>query len=68
MSKSRVVAARFSSDRKAPLTQHDCESYFQKLMRTASEAQDPNAWPVIYYRLKREFPLDEWKREEQEKD
>jgi DNA-binding XRE family transcriptional regulator len=53
------VASRFA-DRKSPATRKDCENYFQALMTAAEISDDPNAWPVILHRLRREFPLDEW--------
>jgi transcriptional regulator with XRE-family HTH domain len=57
--KTERVASRFS-DRKSPATRKDCETYFQALMTAAEISDDPNAFPVILHRLRKEFPLDEW--------
>ncbi|MBA4136749.1 MAG: hypothetical protein C0518_05480 [Opitutus sp.] len=54
-----VVASRFT-DRKSPSTRKDCEDYFTQLMDAADLAENPNAFPVLFERLKRQFPLDEW--------
>jgi len=54
-----TVASRFTQPR-TPATRKDCEAYVQGLLDLAAASNDPNAWPVILHRLKKEFPLDEW--------
>jgi len=56
---SDAVASRLPQKRE-PSTRADCEAYFAKLMDAADLSDDPNAFPVILHRLKKEFPLDEW--------
>jgi len=45
---------------KEPSNRGDCERYFQRLLDAAEESDNPNAYPVIYDRLQKKFPLDEW--------
>jgi len=56
---SGAVASRLPQKRE-PSTRADCEGYFSQLMDAADLSDDPNAWPVILHRLKKQFPLDEW--------
>lgn len=56
---SGAVASRIPQKRE-PSTRADCESYFARLMDAAELSDDPNAFPVILHRLKKDFPLDEW--------
>ena len=53
------VASRIPQ-RRAPSTRADCEDYFRSLLDAADLGDDPNAFPVIHDRLKKEFPLTEW--------
>jgi hypothetical protein len=59
VSYSRGVASRIP-ERRAPSTREDCENYFRDLMAAAELSDDPNAFPVLLHRLKKEFPFDEW--------
>ena len=54
-----TVASRIPQQR-SPSTRADCEAYAQELFDAASLSKDPNAWPVILHRLKKQFPLEEW--------
>lgn len=56
------VASRIPLQR-APSTRVDCEDYVLQLFNAAEMSDDPNKWPVIHDRLKKKFPLDEWKNE-----
>lgn len=53
------VASRIPLQR-SPSTRKDCEDYVQTLLDRAELSDDPNAWPVIHTRLKKQFPLEEW--------
>lgn len=53
------VASRIPQQR-APSTRQDCEAYVRQLLDAAEMSEDPNAWPVIHDRLKKQFPLAEW--------
>jgi hypothetical protein len=54
-----TVASRIPQQR-TPSTRMDCETYVRELLDAAEASNDPNAWPVILHRLRRDFPLTEW--------
>lgn len=47
--------------KREPSSRADCEAYVAELFAEAERSGDPNAWPVILHRLRREFPLHEWR-------
>lgn len=47
-----------------PSTRHDCEAYLQRLLDLAAAHGDPDNFPAIMARLKKQFPLDEWEHPE----
>lgn len=53
------VASRIPEQRN-PSTRADCESYTRRLFDAAELSEDPDAFPAIMSRLKKQFPLDEW--------
>jgi transcriptional regulator with XRE-family HTH domain len=54
-----TVASRIPQQR-TPSTRQDCEDYLRQLLDRAEASEDPNAWPVILHRLRKQFPLAEW--------
>lgn len=57
--KHEAVASRIPQQR-LPSTRADCEAYVQQLFNRVEVSDNPNAFPFIYERLIREFPLAEW--------
>lgn len=56
------VAPRIPIDKRMP-TRSDCEALLQQLLDAAEAEGSPENIPVIYHRLKKQFPLDEWAQE-----
>ncbi len=53
------VASRIPLDKRMP-TRTDCEMLLQQVLDTAETEGAPENIPVIYHRLKKQFPLEEW--------
>lgn len=62
-SSGSVVASRIPPEARSPSTRADVEHYMKILIEAAENSGNPNAWPVIYDRLKKRFPLDEWEED-----
>lgn len=54
-----TVASRIPLDRRMP-TRADCEDLLQQVLDAAEAEGSPENIPVIYHRLKKQFPPDEW--------
>ncbi|HEX2862171.1 MAG TPA: hypothetical protein VHN79_11050, partial [Lacunisphaera sp.] len=54
------AVALLKPQQRAPSTRADCEIFVQHLLDAAEASGDPNAWPVILHRLKKQFSFDEW--------
>lgn len=56
---SSEVASRIPEHRR-PSSREDCENYFKLYLDTAARSGDPDGFPTIMSRLKRQFSLHEW--------
>lgn len=54
-----MVASRIPEQR-APATRQDCENYFEQYLDAAERDGDPNNFPEVMRRLRRQFKLDDW--------
>jgi transcriptional regulator with XRE-family HTH domain len=54
------VASRIPIEKRMP-TRSDCEDLLNLVLDAAQAEGSPENIPVIYHRLKKQFPLDEWK-------
>lgn len=57
---------RFRRPGREPSTKEECEEYIRFYFEEASRDGDPNNFPAIMKRLKKTFPLDEWRAAENE--
>lgn len=46
--------------KREPSSRADCDKYFAALLDAAERSGNPDAFPVLHNRLRREFPLEEW--------
>ena len=43
-----------------PSTKEDCEEYIRLYFAAALKNGDPNNFPAIMQKLRRQFPMDDW--------
>lgn len=55
----KTVASRFPQ-RREPSNRADCLAYVLQLLDAAEASGNPDNFPAIMARLKKQFPLDEW--------
>lgn len=55
-----MVASRITPAPGAPSSRADCEVYFAELLDAAERSGNPNAFPVIHDRMKKQFPINDW--------
>jgi transcriptional regulator with XRE-family HTH domain len=59
-----LVALNESLRTAQPWSRSDCENYMQCYLDAAAASGDPNAFPYIGKRLTKEFPIDDWEKDE----
>ena len=61
---SRLYALTDDTPSRSMPTRSDCEAYLRSILDLAQDNGSPENIPAIMHRLKKQFPLTEWERDE----